>query len=196
MQALIDFDGWRKWKDFSQLSPVSSKKNSDALGTTKPSATILSGSVLPARGRESASNSNSTGSSDSALANVSSIPDTLTALNAKSESADTLDSVSTTGSNSSAETAAPLASSTATLTPQGSFHRQLPPQPLVPHSLRPSTTETALASSKQHLHLKQSGPIKEERRRKRSSLGHGGLTGVVEEMEDGDINRRGLAVGR
>lgn len=26
MQALIDFDGWRKWKDFSQTKPVGAAK--------------------------------------------------------------------------------------------------------------------------------------------------------------------------
>ena len=30
MQALIDFDGWRKWKDFSQTKPVDADKK--ALG--------------------------------------------------------------------------------------------------------------------------------------------------------------------
>lgn len=27
MQALIDFDGWRKWKDFSQMNEESEKKS-------------------------------------------------------------------------------------------------------------------------------------------------------------------------
>ena len=30
MQALIDFDGWRKWKDFSQTKPANAEKK--ALG--------------------------------------------------------------------------------------------------------------------------------------------------------------------
>lgn len=32
MQALIDFDGWRKWKDFSQTQPTA------AVGTSAPAA--------------------------------------------------------------------------------------------------------------------------------------------------------------
>ena len=191
MQALIDFDGWRKWKDFSQSSPVSGKKGADVTSVSKTNATATSNISAPNKNRDSTSNSNSTGSSGSASARGPPIPDTLTALNAKSESADTLDSVSTTASGSSGETAAPLSSSTATLTaPQGNFSRQPstqgpkhPPQPHPP-PLRPSATDPVLGSSKQHLHAKANGMVKEERRRKRSSLGHSGLSGVVEEMED------------
>ena len=187
MQALVDFDGWRKWKDFSQDPPVAGKKGSDNVVSSKPNAAQ---SALPIKNRESASNSNSTGSSsDSASGTGPPIPATLAALNAKSESADTLDSISTTASGSSTETAAPLSSSTVTLTPQNSFHRQpssqqAPKRVPIPHTttLRASATDTALASAKQHPYGKTGGPPKEERRRKRSSLGHGGLQGVVEEI--------------
>ena len=34
MQALIDFDGWRKWKDFSQTKPADGDKK--GLGANKP----------------------------------------------------------------------------------------------------------------------------------------------------------------
>lgn len=36
MQALIDFDGWRKWKDFSQNNQeTESSKKATALGKSK-----------------------------------------------------------------------------------------------------------------------------------------------------------------
>lgn len=36
MQALIDFDGWRKWKDFSQLSNNDLKKDEKTLKDKSP----------------------------------------------------------------------------------------------------------------------------------------------------------------
>ena len=57
MQALIDFDGWRKWKDFSQnniendstkktvtASKLKAKKNRMSLGSV-PSATSVNKSI-------------------------------------------------------------------------------------------------------------------------------------------------------
>jgi osomolarity two-component system, response regulator SSK1 len=57
MQALIDFDGWRKWKDFSQnntendsskktavSAKLKSKKNRMSLGSI-PSGTALNNSI-------------------------------------------------------------------------------------------------------------------------------------------------------
>jgi osomolarity two-component system response regulator SSK1 len=35
MQALIDFDGWRKWKDFSQQGNLEADKGGKALATAK-----------------------------------------------------------------------------------------------------------------------------------------------------------------
>jgi osomolarity two-component system response regulator SSK1 len=35
MQALIDFDGWRKWKDFSQNNQAEKEKTSKSLALTK-----------------------------------------------------------------------------------------------------------------------------------------------------------------
>lgn len=41
MQALIDFDGWRKWKDFSQKTEVDDSKK----------AVANKGSKMPKKGR-------------------------------------------------------------------------------------------------------------------------------------------------
>ena len=35
MQALIDFDGWRKWKDFSQTKPAEADKKAIGGNNTK-----------------------------------------------------------------------------------------------------------------------------------------------------------------
>jgi len=35
MQALIDFDGWRKWKDFSQQTENDKEKTSKSLALSK-----------------------------------------------------------------------------------------------------------------------------------------------------------------
>jgi len=35
MQALIDFDGWRKWKDFSQQNENEKEKAGKSLGLSK-----------------------------------------------------------------------------------------------------------------------------------------------------------------
>ena len=41
MQALIDFDGWRKWKDFSQTKSVEADKKALGAATNKsPKATL------------------------------------------------------------------------------------------------------------------------------------------------------------
>lgn len=43
MQALIDFDGWRKWKDFAQEAPAdSSKKAASAKAKSKKNRLSLS----------------------------------------------------------------------------------------------------------------------------------------------------------
>ncbi len=45
MQALIDFDGWRKWKDFSQTTDeaeTGSKKSGGALTKNKPKKNRMS----------------------------------------------------------------------------------------------------------------------------------------------------------
>ena len=39
MQALIDFDGWRKWKDFSQKSEEDEASNKATAAATKNKAT-------------------------------------------------------------------------------------------------------------------------------------------------------------
>lgn len=39
MQALIDFDGWRKWKDFSQTKPVDGDKKATGANNNKPPST-------------------------------------------------------------------------------------------------------------------------------------------------------------
>lgn len=44
MQALIDFDGWRKWKDFSQLKEDESKKAAAAAVKTKKNKRMSLGS--------------------------------------------------------------------------------------------------------------------------------------------------------
>ena len=36
MQALIDFDGWRKWKDFSQTKPTEAVKKTISANNNKP----------------------------------------------------------------------------------------------------------------------------------------------------------------
>ncbi len=48
MQALIDFDGWRKWKDFSSQSNQS-KPSTPSIGTGKSlkSAGLANGKVVP-----------------------------------------------------------------------------------------------------------------------------------------------------
>ena len=48
MQALIDFDGWRKWKDFSSQSNQS-KPSTSSLSMGKPpkSAGLANGKVVP-----------------------------------------------------------------------------------------------------------------------------------------------------
>ena len=35
MQALIDFDGWRKWKDFSQMKPADGEKKAMGANNVK-----------------------------------------------------------------------------------------------------------------------------------------------------------------
>ena len=55
MQALIDFDGWRKWKDFSQIKPADAAKA--ATGTInakdKSPKAALDGKVsAPGKGKE------------------------------------------------------------------------------------------------------------------------------------------------
>ena len=203
MQALIDFEGWRKWKEFAQDSSVPMKKSLDISSTPKSTAaTFNNNAALPSKTREAASNSASTGSSGSTSSPNPPLHDTLMALNEKTESADTLESVSTFHSTSSAETAAPFASSTATLTPQATLQRQIPPQPTKQlsqpqvHALRSLASDTAQATAKQAPLPKSNGSVKDDRRRKRSSLGHGGLTGVVEELEDGDMSSAGHVSGR
>lgn len=42
MQALIDFDGWRKWKDFSQEALVSGSKTADKAKTKKTRSSLSS----------------------------------------------------------------------------------------------------------------------------------------------------------
>ena len=37
MQALIDFDGWRKWKDFSQTKPADTDKKAVGANSNKSS---------------------------------------------------------------------------------------------------------------------------------------------------------------
>ena len=37
MQALIDFDGWRKWKDFSQAKPAAADKKAVGMNNTNKS---------------------------------------------------------------------------------------------------------------------------------------------------------------
>ena len=53
MQALIDFDGWRKWKDFSQAKPAASdKKAMGAINTNKSPKANLNGKVQTPTKRE------------------------------------------------------------------------------------------------------------------------------------------------
>lgn len=47
MQALIDFDGWRRWKDFSQQNDEAEAKKSAAL-KTKAKKNRLSMTSVPA----------------------------------------------------------------------------------------------------------------------------------------------------
>ena len=53
MQALIDFDGWRKWKDFSSQSNQS-KPSTPLPGTGKSpkSAGLANGKVVPPGGKK------------------------------------------------------------------------------------------------------------------------------------------------
>ena len=45
MQALIDFDGWRKWKDFSstKTSPIDTKKLNGASSLESPKSPPMNG---------------------------------------------------------------------------------------------------------------------------------------------------------
>ena len=45
MQALIDFDGWRKWKDFSnaKTSPNDSKKMTNGIAGKSPKSPLMNG---------------------------------------------------------------------------------------------------------------------------------------------------------
>ena len=196
MQALIDFDGWRKWKHFSQSSPNSSKGTNILTAGQSTGTGSASSPVSANRNKKSTNQSDSTGSSDSTSNhNGISPPDTLTALNAQhSESVDTLESVSTTDSVISTETAAPM-SSAATLTPAGNFSRQSSSQSgkqiPQPHSSTNLSPKLQPISSKHQIQNKPAMQPQDERRRKRSSLGRSGLSGVVEEMEDGG----GVGVG-
>lgn len=48
MQALIDFDGWRKWKDFSSTQPDSAADRKSALDKKKKKNRTSLGSVAGA----------------------------------------------------------------------------------------------------------------------------------------------------
>ena len=53
MQALIDFDGWRKWKDFSQTKPADAdKKAGGVTATGKPPKAALNGKVQAGGGKK------------------------------------------------------------------------------------------------------------------------------------------------
>lgn len=45
MQALIDFDGWRKWKDFSQAKPAAADKKANGPNGNNKSPKALNGKV-------------------------------------------------------------------------------------------------------------------------------------------------------
>lgn len=53
MQALIDFDGWRKWKDFSQTKPADTDKKAIGGNNNKSPKGALNGKAqsTPKRGR-------------------------------------------------------------------------------------------------------------------------------------------------
>jgi hypothetical protein len=182
MQALIDFDGWRKWKDFSQNSPISTK--SSKLSLTTPASSAPAATVTAKA--HSGSNSDSTDSGDMIQSKRTNPPppDTLAALSSQTESADTLNSISTT--DSIPEPVGPV-SSTVTLTP-GTFQRQTSSQPtkhLGAHSGPRSTGNSPQSSTKNLIQQKSASQNQDDRRRKRTSLGRSGLSGVVEEFEDG-----------
>jgi osomolarity two-component system response regulator SSK1 len=44
MQALIDFDGWRKWKDYSQDKPENEPKEGKSKGAAKKKNRVSIGS--------------------------------------------------------------------------------------------------------------------------------------------------------
>jgi osomolarity two-component system, response regulator SSK1 len=52
MQALIDFDGWRKWKDFSQAADETeaAKKAAAMKAKSKKNRTSVGPQVLPSQG--------------------------------------------------------------------------------------------------------------------------------------------------
>ncbi len=43
MQALIDFDGWRKWKDFSQTKPADADVKAMGANNNKPPKAAVNG---------------------------------------------------------------------------------------------------------------------------------------------------------
>ena len=47
MQALIDFDGWRKWKDLSQAKPTTAEKKAAAAGNVNKSPKASLNGKLP-----------------------------------------------------------------------------------------------------------------------------------------------------
>lgn len=105
MQALIDFDGWRKWKDFSQTTTTTATKSTKVNSTTVSSTgTGVIAGQKSKRLTDPHSDSTDTNGTPPIQSSNPPIPNSLVALNDKSESADTIGSLDSMESNDSTGT--------------------------------------------------------------------------------------------
>ena len=205
MQALIDFDGWRKWKDFAQ--PARATTRSTRATTANTISTTAGGSSgTPKVNRVGkASHSSSSASNDTSSSSKPAIPKTLVALNDKVESGDTIGSTDSPNSDDSIETLDLKSSRRTPTMPQLATFSSIGSTDSV-STMMPSRNSISRQSSLQSTHTVvgrdslSNSPVRaaihtpsigsvvsagqeENRRRKRSSFGRSGLSGVSEEVE-------------